>query len=73
MKKNLIKVRLRLSEQGLAKFKLVPTFKNKLHPNQLETLQVGENFLVVNHTTWGDLQRLVGYDPLNMSLSKTSI
>ena len=68
--KNTVKVNLLLTEQGIKKFKNVPTFKNLLHPNQLEALIIGNNELTVNHTVWGSLQRVTGYDPNNMQVNK---
>ena len=68
--KNIITVNLILNEIGLKKFKVVPTFKNLLHQNQVDKLVAGENKLNVSHTTWGDLQRVVSYDFLNMRVEK---
>lgn len=67
---NLITIKLTLSEQGLKRFKTVPTFKNLLHPNQLNDLVVGDNILNVNNTVWGSLQRMVSNDKLNMSIKR---
>lgn len=68
--KNKVKVNLIINEHGLKKFKNVPTFKNILHPNQLEALKIGNNELTVNHTVWGSLQRVTGYDANNMQVKK---
>ncbi len=70
--KNLISVTLTLNEAGLKKFNRIPTFKNLLHPSQLTKLKTGENTLNVNHTTWGRIQRITGYDRENMQVQKTN-
>lgn len=70
MKSNVLNIKLILSEQGLKKFKNVPTFKNLLHTNQLDSLRIGTNSIKVNHTVWGSLQRVCGYDSNNMSVQR---
>ena len=69
-RKNTIGIKLTLTEQGLKKFNTVPTFKNLLHNSQLANLNVGENTLTVNHTVWGSLQQVCGYDSMNMNIEK---
>ena len=70
-KKNTVEIKLTLTEQGLKKFNVVPTFKNLLHNNQIASLKIGENTLTVNHTVWGSLQQVCGYDSANMNVGKT--
>lgn len=70
-KTNKIEIALTLTEQGLKKFNVVPTFKNLLHNNQIASLKIGENILTVNHSVWGSLQRVCGYDSANMNVGKT--
>lgn len=71
IKKNVIKINLTLSDQGLQKFKKIPTFNELLYPNQINSLKVGENILTVNNYIFGKLQRVSGYDGSgNISVSK---
>lgn len=69
MKKNVKIVNLNLTEQGLQKFKTVPTFRNLLFDNQLSVLKTGNNILKVNHFVYGSLLRLVSNDKENMSIN----
>ena len=68
MKKNIKTVKIRLTKQGLDKFKRTPTFKNLLHKTQIENLKVGENTLRVNHYIYGRLKIVTTYDKNNMKL-----
>lgn len=49
---------LTLDNISLKKFKTIPTFKNLLFPNQLNSLKTGDNELTVNNTVLGTLQRI---------------
>lgn len=70
MKQNKINIILTINEAGLRKFKQIPTFKNLLHPNQLNGLQIGANKLTVNHTMFSHLNRLCPCDADNMTVNK---
>ena len=61
MRSNTIDIKLTLTEAGLSRFHRTPTFRDLLHPNQVEMLVVGDNLLTVNHTVWGDLQRVADW------------
>lgn len=69
-KKNIKTVKLILTAEGLRKFKTIPTFKNSLHPNQINNLHVGTNELNVNHYTSGKLKQIAGYDSDNMQIKE---
>lgn len=69
-KTNTHNIILNVNEIGLKRFKTVPTFKNLLHQNQLDSLKVGDNELTVNNSVWGTLQRMVDSDKNNMSVKK---
>ena len=68
--KNTITLNLELTEIGLKRFQVIPTFNNLLYPNQIKGLKVGSNTLTVNNTVWGSLQRVAGYDSLNIKVNK---
>ena len=68
--KNTVKIKLTLNEVGLSMFNKVPTFRNLLHPQQLQCLKLGENILTVNHYVWGTIQRVVNYGCDNMMVDK---
>jgi len=68
MSTNTKSVNLILTNEGLKKFKTVPTFKNLLHTNQLNTLNVGENYITVNHYIYSSLKRVSGYDKDNITI-----
>jgi hypothetical protein len=67
---NTVKIILTLTNEGVKKFKIVPTFKNLLYTSQIDTLIVGANILTVNHSVWANLQRVTLYDCNNMNVSK---
>jgi hypothetical protein len=67
-KKNTHDIILTINEIGLKRFKIVPTFKNLLHPSQLNNLKIGDNELTVNNTVWSTLQRMS--DNTNISVKK---
>jgi len=66
--RNVKQIKLILTEEGLKKFNIVPTFANLLHANQRSGLKVGENTLQVNHYIYSTLQRVCGYDKTNMQV-----
>lgn len=69
-KKNIKTVKLILTAEGLRKFKTIPTFKNSLHPNQINNLHVGTNELNVNHYTSSKLKQIAGYDSDNIQIKE---
>ena len=62
------KIRLKLTELGVRKFRQIPTFNRLLHQNQINILTVGINILYVNPTVLGSIKRVVDYDSSNMTL-----
>ena len=70
IKKNVIQINLKLTEEGVKKFKIIPTFKNLLYPNQINNLIIGDNLLTVNNTIFGKLKQVTLYDSDNMSVEK---
>ena len=70
---SVVNIILTLNAVGVNRFKVVPTFKNVLHQNQIDSLIVGDNNLTVNNTQWGKLQQLCSSDSRNMSVKKAGL
>lgn len=51
-------INLILNDVSLKRFHSVPTFKNLLYPNQLDSLKIGDNTLTVNNTVYSTLKRM---------------
>ena len=68
MKRNVVQITLTLTQIGVSRFRVVPAFKNLLHPNQIAGLIEGDNFLSVNHTVLGSLKRMAGSDSNNIKV-----
>lgn len=69
--KNTKQITLQLTEEGVKKFKTIHTFKNLLHPYQIDRLIVGENKLNVNHYIYSRINQVAGYDLENMKVIAT--
>jgi hypothetical protein len=67
-KTNVINVKLTLNDISLSNFNRIPTFKNLLPISIIRNLKVGDNFINVNNTIWGALQRMS--EPGNYLVSK---
>jgi DNA-binding MarR family transcriptional regulator len=73
MNKNVKRVILTLTEQGLSKFRSVPAYKHKLYSSQCDKLIVGSNILHLGHFAFSELKRVVEYDSENMSVTELTL
>lgn len=60
MRTNTHTITLSLDDMAIKKFNTIPTFRDMLHPTQLNQLKLGNNVLTVNNTILGKLERMAG-------------
>ena len=58
--KNVRTILLTLTAGTLKRVQTTPVFKTMFHNNQLKNLEVGENVLIVNMTSFGKIKNMFG-------------